>query len=311
MNTKTLSLLISTACTLAGLLSGLAPGRAEAAPGTTATSATEASRQGVQLTVRGEGKPLLMIPGLNSAASVWDETCERLQPGVRCLMVQLPGFAGAPAHAAFNEQFLNTSKDELLALLRKEAPEGATVVGHSLGGVLALMMAAEERNPVKRLVVVDSLPFFAGIQNPAATVESVRPMAQGMRAGMQQPSSPEQLRARLTPMAGTMAHGAERIETIVQWGLSSDRQTSADAMYEMWTLDLRPQLPRIQVPTTVLGSWAAYARMGSTQASTRAIFERQYQGLGQLDLRMSEAGYHFLMWDDPALVTTALQQALR
>ena len=311
MNTKTLSLLISAACTLAGLVSGLTPARAEAAPSATTGITAEAGQQALRLSVRGEGKPLLMIPGLNSAASVWDETCERLQPGVRCLMVQLPGFAGLPSSTAFKDQFLRTSKDQLLALLRKEAPEGATVVGHSLGGVLALMMAAEEHSPVKRLVIVDSLPFLPAIQNPAATVESVRPMAEGMRAGMQQPSSPDQLRARLTPMASTMARGTERVETIVQWGLSSDRLTSADAMYEMWTLDLRPQLPRIQVPTTVLGSWAAYARMGSTEASTRAIFERQYQGLGQLDLRMSEAGYHFLMWDDPALVTTALQQALR
>lgn len=315
MNTKTLSLLIGAACTLAGLLSGLAPGRAEAANSSSATTSAQAEAQvdvqALRLTVRGEGKPLLMIPGLNSAASVWDDTCERLQPGVRCLMVQLPGFAGTPAHSAYDERFLATSKDQLLALLRREAPAGATVVGHSLGGVLALMMAAEERSPVRQLVVVDSLPFLAGIQNPAATVDSVRPMAEGLRAGMQQPATTEQRRARLSPMAGTMVQGAERVETLVQWGLSSDPRTSGNAMYEMWTLDLRPQLARIQVPTTVLGSWAAYARMGGTQASTRALFERQYQGLAKLDLRMSEAGYHFLMWDDPALVTSALQQALR
>ena len=42
-------------------------------------------------------RPVLMIPGLNSAASVWTETCAALQPGVQCHIVQLPGFAGAPA----------------------------------------------------------------------------------------------------------------------------------------------------------------------------------------------------------------------
>lgn len=313
MKNKSLPLLISITMTVAGLVSGLTARTAEAATPAAAPAAmsTEAAPAALRLTVRGEGKPLLMIPGLNSAASVWDETCERLQPGVRCLMVQLPGFAGQPASEAFSAQFLETSKAQLMALLRREAPQGATVVGHSLGGALALMMASEADTPVKRLVIVDSLPFFAGIQNPAATSDSVRPMAEAMRAGMQQPSTPEQLRAQLAPMAATMAHGPERIETIVQWGLQSDRKTTANAMYELWTQDLRPQLPRIQVPTTVLGSWAAYARMGSTEASTRALFERQYQGLAQLDLRMSAAGYHFLMWDDAALVTSALQQALR
>lgn len=316
MKNKSLPLLISTAMTLAGLFSGLTARPAEAAtPTATSVAAAVATSAdatpALGLTVRGEGKPLLMIPGLNSAAKVWDEVCERLQPGVRCLMVQLPGFAGQPANEAFTAQFLDTSKAQLLALLRREAPEGATVVGHSLGGALGLMMASEPDTPVRRLVIVDSLPFFAGIQNPSATAESVKPMAEAMRAGMQQPSTPEQLRAQLTPMAAGMAQSPARIETIIQWGLDSDRRTTATAMYELWTRDLRPLLPRIQVPTTVLGSWAAYARMGSTEASTRAIFERQYQGLPRLDLRMSSAGYHFLMWDDAPLVTTALQQALR
>jgi len=317
MKNKSLPLLISITMTVAGLVSGLTARTAEAATpaanpvATPVATLTESAPAALRLTVRGEGKPLLMIPGLNSAASVWDETCERLQPGVRCLMVQLPGFAGQPASDAFSAQFLETSKTQLIALLRREAPQGATVVGHSLGGALALMMASEADTPVRRLVIVDSLPFFAGIQNPAAKSDSVRPMAEAMRAGMQQPSTPEQLRAQLAPMAATMAHAPERIETIVQWGLQSDRKTTANAMYELWTQDLRPQLARIQVPTTVLGSWAAYARMGSTEASTRALFERQYQGLAQLDLRMSAAGYHFLMWDDTALVTGALQQALR
>lgn len=313
MKIKSLSLLVSTAFTLAGLLSGLTatPAKAETSAPAAAVASAGTTAADIRLTVRGEGRPVLMIPGLSSASTVWDETCERLQPGVRCLMVQLPGFAGQPASEGFSQQFLDTSKTQLLALLRREAPEGALVVGHSLGGALGLMMAAETGTPVQRLVIVDSLPFFAAIQNPAATSESVRPMAEAMRAGMMQPSTPEQLRAQLTPMSAAMALGAARVETIVQWGLASDRKTTATAMFELWTRDLRPLLPSVKVPTTVLGSWAAYARMGGTQASTRAIFERQYQGLATLDLRMSEAGYHFLMWDDPALVTTAIQQALR
>lgn len=276
-----------------------------------ATPATAASpqRQDLQLSVRGEGRPVLMIPGLNSAASVWDETCTQLQPGVRCLMVQLPGFAGQ-APLATPEGFLEQIKGQLQTLLKQEAPQGATVVGHSLGGVLGLMLAADNAGAsVRQLVVVDSLPFLPGIQNPAATVEQVKPMAEGMRTGMRNAPA-EGLRAQLTPMMAGMTRAPERVETLVQWGLASDRPTTAQAMYELWTTDLRPLLPRIQVPTTVLGSWAAYERMGSTQASTRAIFERQYAGLPGLDLQMSAQGYHFLMWDDASLVLGAVKKAL-
>ncbi|KAG1223508.1 hypothetical protein G6F35_004622 [Rhizopus arrhizus] len=51
----------------------------------------------VQVEVVGKGRPLLMIPGLNSSAEVWRETCLALKD-VQCHLVQLPGFAGtAPA----------------------------------------------------------------------------------------------------------------------------------------------------------------------------------------------------------------------
>jgi len=270
-------------------------------------SATEAT---VQLHSSGEGRPVLMIPGLNSAAEVWTETCAQLQPGVRCLMVQLPGFVGNAPMSKL-EPYLEQIKSQLQALLKTEAPHGATVVGHSLGGALGLMLAAEDKTGtvVRQLVVVDALPFLPGIQNPNATVEQARPMAEGMRSGMQK-AAPEHMRAQLTPMMAGMTRQAHRVEQLVQWGLASDRNTSAQAMYELWTTDLRTLLPRIQAPTTVLGSWAAYARMGSTLDSTRAIFERQYADLKGMKLQMSEKGYHFLMWDDPSLVLDAIKQAL-
>lgn len=271
-------------------------------------SATEAT---VRLHTSGQGRPVLMIPGLNSAAEVWTETCAQLQPGVRCLMVQLPGFVGSPPMGRL-DPYLVQIKSQLQALLKTEAPNGATVVGHSLGGALGLMLAADDRTGtvVRQLVVVDALPFLPGIQNPGATVEQARPMAEGMRSGMQKKADPEQMRAQLTPMMSGMTRQADRVEQLVQWGLASDRNTSAQAMYELWTTDLRTLLPRVQVPTTVLGSWAAYARMGSTLDSTRAIFERQYADLKGVKLQMSEKGYHFLMWDDPGLVLDAIKQAV-
>ena len=54
----------------------------------------------ISVEVGGEGRPVITIPGLNSHASVWRETCEALK-GVQCHMVQLPGFAGAKPASRF------------------------------------------------------------------------------------------------------------------------------------------------------------------------------------------------------------------
>jgi pimeloyl-ACP methyl ester carboxylesterase len=247
----------------------------------------------LRVEVVGEGRPVLMIPGLNSAASTWTETCAALQPGVQCHIVQLPGFAGAPAVATDNFQL--AMRDRLLAYLDDRKLAQPVVIGHSLGGVLALQMAAEKPGRIARLVIVDSLPFLAGLRG--MTPEAARGMAAGMRQQMLG-GTKEQWEAGTRQGAAGMSRSPANVERVVAWGLASDRATTAQAMSELWAEDLRPLLPRISTPTLVLGAWAAYAPMGATLESTRGIFEAQYAGLKGAKLSMSQSGHHFLMWDD-------------
>lgn len=247
----------------------------------------------LRVEVVGSGRPVLMIPGLNSAAGVWTETCAALQPGVQCHLVQLPGFAGAPAVAT--ENFQRAMRDRLLAYLDDRKLDRPVVIGHSLGGVLALQMAAEKPDRLDRLVIVDSLPFLAGLRG--MTPEQASGMAAGMRQQMLA-ATPEQWEAGTRQGAGGMSRTPANVERIVAWGLASDRKTTAQAMSELWGEDLRPLLPRITTPTLVLGAWAAFQPMGATLDSTRGIFQSQYAGLKDVQLAMSAQGYHFLMWDD-------------
>ena len=56
--------------------------------------------RGIKVEVVGEGRPVLMVPGLNSAGETWSETCAALQQDhVQCHIVTLPGFAGQPSAA--------------------------------------------------------------------------------------------------------------------------------------------------------------------------------------------------------------------
>ena len=267
-----------------GIATALFAGHGQAAP---------ADFRDLRVEVVGQGRPVLMIPGLNSVAATWAETCAALQPGVQCHMVQLPGFAGAPAVAT--ENFQLGMRDRLLAYLDDRQLDQPVVIGHSLGGTLALQMAAEKPGRVAGLVIVDSLPFLAGLRG--MTPEAARGMAAGMRQQMLS-ASKEQWEAGTRQGAGGMSRNPAHTERVVAWGLASDRATTAQAMSELWGEDLRPLLPKVTVPTLVLGAWAAYAPMGATQDSTKKVFETQYAGLNGVQVRMSQRGHHFLMWDD-------------
>jgi len=83
-----------------------------------ATAVDKAAVPGtVQVEVLGKGRPLLMIPGLNSSAEVWRETCLALKD-VQCHLVQLPGFAGAAPADPRPADFLPAMRDELLGYLQ-------------------------------------------------------------------------------------------------------------------------------------------------------------------------------------------------
>lgn len=257
--------------------------------------------------VVGEGRPVLMIPGLNSGADTWRETCEALQAErIQCHLVQLPGFAGLPATE--DDEFLPAMRDRLLAYIDAKGLKPA-VVGHSLGGVLALQMAIEEPDALGPLVIVDSLPYMAAVTNPAATPDSVRPMAEAMRTQMR--SSDDATYAKNAEAAvRNMTHDAQRTELLKTWGRQSDRAVTSQAMYDMMVTDLRPQLGAVKSPTLVLGAWAAYKPYGATMESTANIFRSQFAKLDGVRVEMSEGGYHFLMWDDPQWLRSNIRDFL-
>ena len=271
------------------------------------SKASEISYQGMKVEVIGEGRPLLMIPGLNSAGDVWHETCQALQPGVQCHILQLPGFAGQPP--VQDAHWLESMRDRVLAYADHAKLKHPDLIGHSLGGVLGLELSIKAPDRFAHVVIVDSLPFLGAVRNPAATADSVRPMADGMRAGMlaaDEASYVGQIRGNVA----TMSVQAGRIPILVKWGETSDRKTTAQAMYELMTTDLRPALGSARTPTLVLGSWASYAPYGATKASTLATFEQQYATHPSVRIVLSETGYHFLMWDDPKWLQDQVKQFL-
>ncbi|MCI1188763.1 alpha/beta hydrolase [Hymenobacter sp. DH14] len=257
--------------------------------------------------VVGKGQPMLLIPGLNCPGAVWDETVAHYQKQYQCHVISLAGFGGT-APVAVADPLLPAVRDQLLAYIKTQKLHKPVVVGHSLGGFMALAMSAVQPEAVGPLVIVDSLPFLSAIQSPAATVETVKPQATALRQQVRQshmaPAAQRQM------VAGMVADTARQTQ-IARWGTASDLATTAQAMYDMYTIDLRQDISHLQQPVLVLGSWAAYAQYGSTKESTRAIFAQQYAKLPQVRIEMSEAGRHFLMYDDTAWFMTQADAFLK
>ena len=265
----------------------------QAAPG-----AGPAAHPAFTVAVTGHGRPVILIPGLTCPGAVWDETVARYQGQYQCHVVSLAGFGGVPAQQPLSAHFLQDARDQLLAYVKAQHLRRPVVIGHSLGGFLALWMAATDPEALGPLEIVDALPFLPAAQNPAATAESARPQAELLR---QQMSKGRASLAMSRQMAAGMVTDTARQTQVARWGVASDAATVAQAIYEMSTTDLRAAVVRIQQPVLVLGTWAGYAAYGATEEGVRAVFEMQYAALPHYTLALSPAGRHFVMYDDPQL----------
>jgi pimeloyl-ACP methyl ester carboxylesterase len=257
-----------------------------------------------RIQVAGHGRPMILIPGLSSSGETWRGTVDRYKDRYATHTVTLAGFAGVPA--IDSRPLLAAVRDQLAQYIEDQHLEKPIVVGHSLGGNVALELASTRPDLVGAIVIVDSLPFYANVMFRVDSLDAARPMLDGMRAQFAALTR-EQYDAYVKSHAATqfMVTKPADLDVITEWGLKSDPRTVYDAMLELYGTDLRPSLAKIASPTLVLGSWAglrdqtkAYGT-NLTKDMVVEAFRQQYQTLPKLHFAISETSRHFIMFDDP------------
>ena len=259
-----------------------------------ALAATVARPASFHVEVSGQGRPMILIPGFASSGQTWDGTVAHYKSRYQCHVLTLAGFAGEPR---IDAPFLETVRKDLAAYIREKKLDKPVIVGHSLGGMMALWLAEKEPDLVGPLVIVDSLPYLPAVMSPGASVESVKAQAEQMRKVYSDP--PTEASEKMGEMAvKAMVTSPADFEMIMGWTRKSDRVAMGNAVYEMMTTDLRGDLPKITAPTLVIGTWIAYKQY-ATRDEVEKNFRTQYAGLKKYDFVMEEAARHFVMLDDP------------
>lgn len=254
------------------------------------------AQQPFQVKVTGHGRPMILIPGLSSSGETWDTTVAHYQDRFECHVLTVAGFAGVPRVAA---PMLEKVRDGLADYIKKQKLDHPVIVGHSLGGFLALDVAAHYPDLPGRLVIVDSYPFLAGLADPKATPESARENAAQMRQYIGGQSLDAYQRYVKSGVATrSMVEKDSDFDRITAWGLTSDRTAVGDAMAEMFATDLRDAVAKIKSPTLVMGTWIAYAQY-TDRARTEANLRTQYAKLAGVEIQVTDKAHHFIMWDDP------------
>ena len=262
----------------------------------------------IDVKVTGHGRPVILIPGLATPGAVWDDSVKHLQDKYQCHVVTIAGFGGlAPVKS---DHLLDDVRDQLIAYIRAQKLEKPTIVGHSLGGNVALDLAEHAPELPGDIVVLDSLPFLAAIMMPGVTdAAGAKKAAASMRSTIGDRTPEQFAKYQLDVSIPAMVTRPEDVKRIAEMCGKSDPTTVGQAMAELLGSDQRQDLGKIKCPILVLGALADKLQFAPRPA-LEANYKTQYANAPQTRFEFFEKAKHFIMIDDPAGFYAALDKEL-
>ena len=255
-----------------------------------------AAPAGFEVKVSGHGRAMILIPGLSSGGGTWDTTVDHFKDRYECHVLTVAGFAGVPRVPS---PMLDRVVDDLAEYVRAHHLAKPVVVGHSLGGFLALRLATKYPDLPGRIVDVDGYTNYLRLTGQPSSPAKAKVTADAIRQNMGHMSREAYEAFVKTGMSTRpMVSRDADFQVLVNWGLASDGSAVADALAEMFEADLGPDLPKIAAPTLVLAAWRSYEQYTDHDRHMKAMHE-QFDGIPNVRLELNDTSRHFIMWDDP------------
>lgn len=244
----------------------------------------------------GEGSPLILIHGIPVWGYIWHGIYPELARTHRILIPDLPGFGFSDKADCFDRS-IACQANMIDAWLEQLGVSRATIIGHDIGGGVALRMATLFPERVERLILMntvcyDSWPIELMLQfgHPEAHRKlsasfAMRLLRQALKRGFASSIHQDILTGFLAPYTTEVGK------------LSLIR--NAASLNTNLTMEINHLLPGIRIPTLVL--WGEEDRFQPVHYGERLAKDIH----GSRLIRVKNAR-HFVMWDQPNLVTKHL-----
>jgi pimeloyl-ACP methyl ester carboxylesterase len=271
------------------------------------TAIAEPISDRITVTVRGTGPDVLLIPGLTSSSAVWDDTVKRFEGHYRLHLVQLAGFAGSPSRANASGPVIQPTVSALDAYILTNNLHKPSVIGHSLGGLMGMMLALQHPEDTGKLMIVDSFPFL-GVLTGAKDAAAAEPQAAARRDKILSETQEAYAQGE-RQFLPSLVKSPEGLKAATEWAIASDKAVVARAFYEVMTTDLRPKLSEIRTPVTVLYPWDP--AHGFAQANTDRLYQGSFASLPNKTVVCISDSYHFIMLDQPDVFAAKVEDFLK
>lgn len=241
----------------------------------------------IRVEKKGRGATVLFLPGFTSPGSVWNETIRHL-PGMENHVVSYAGFNGIPP---VDTPWYPRLRQELLTYIEQQKLDNLTLIGHSMGGNLAVDIAAALPDRVTKLVLVDAIPCMRALMMPNVPASQITYESPYNKQMLAMPE--EQFTKMAQTMAANMTNSKAMADTLARWTLEAHRPTYVYGYTDLLKLDLREVLSSVKAEVLILGASFPDEKV------VLENFQKQYAGLPAKTIQIAPASKHFIMFDQP------------
>lgn len=242
----------------------------------------------ITVQVSGSGAPVLYLPGFTNPGSVWKETVSNLKGTHEHHLISYAGFDG---NAPIEMPWYLTIKKELVDYIEKKQLKNVIIIGHSMGGNLAIDIAAAIPNDIKSLILVDSIPCMRELMMPGVSVDQIQYDSPYNNQMLNM--NEDQFKQTATMMAQNMTNKKDKVDVLLNWILRADRKTYVYGYTDLLKLDLRTVLDKVTAETLIIG--AAFPTIEVAESN----YNKQYATLSNKKIEMIADSKHFIMFDQP------------
>jgi pimeloyl-ACP methyl ester carboxylesterase len=249
--------------------------------------------------ISGKGKQaIVFIPGFSCSGDVWNDTKILFEKQFTCYTLTMAGFAGAVPQAEISFAYWEKNIADYIQQNKINKP---IIIGHSMGGGLAMALAADYPLLIDRIVVVDALPCLAAMMNPSFVAKPNNDCSP-LVAQFSALSDSQFYQMQKKNMASLVADTSKQ-ELVVSWSVKSDRKTFATIYCDFSNTDLREKIANVQCPSLIL--------LESYFINFKPSMTEQFKKMKTANLQYATKGLHFIMFDDFIWYQQQIQQFIQ
>ncbi len=131
--------------------------------------------------IYGTGYPVIIMHGLFGSGDNWRSIARMMEPHYQCILVDMRNHGRSPHDPEMNFKVM---AEDILELMADLSFEKVSLIGHSLGGKVAMQFAMHNAEKVDKLIVVDIAPkkYPAHHDMVIQAIESIDPAKLSERA---------------------------------------------------------------------------------------------------------------------------------